>query len=450
MHLKTNGLRHKLQRLTWPIFFETLLIMMLGVVDTTMLSQYSDNSVAAVGVVNQLLTMIFILFNVTVTGTSVLCSQYFGSDDVKSFVKVMGVSILFNVVIGGVISLSLVFFSGTFLQWMDIRPDLMGEAKSYMEIVGGFAFLQALSLTVSAVMRSANRPKYAMYVTLLVNLLNIVGNYTLIFGKFGMPELGVTGAAMSTSFCRFVAMTVLFVVLFTRLVNNFSFSLFRPFPWEQLRNLLRIGIPAAGEQFSYCLSQVVIIYFINILGNEALAAQAYVRNIVIVGYLFSLSIAQGNAIIVGNMVGAGKKKVAYLMGLFCLKRTLIITAVVSVAVIVVAKPILGFFTHNPEIITIAFAAIIVDAFLEQGRAAVLIFLLGLRSAGDVIFPVVLGLFSMWFFAVFVGHTLGITWGLGLAGMWAAFAMDECFRGAMLMIRWKSKRWMKRRSYSSAG
>ena len=94
-------------------------------------------------------------------------------------------------------------------------------SRTYMHIVGGFGFFQAISFTISAVLRAANKPNYAMEVTLLINLLNIFGNYSLIFGHFGFPALGVQGAAISTSLCRGVAMTLLFLMLFKRLVRHF-------------------------------------------------------------------------------------------------------------------------------------------------------------------------------------------------------------------------------------
>ena len=204
---KPGSYKSKLFKLTGPIFIENLLIMLLGVVDTFMLSNYADSSVAAVGVANQLLMMVFLLFNVTTTGTTVLCSLYFGAKDNKSFIQVMGVSILFNASIGLLISGCLYFWGENMLQMMNIRPELMQDATVYMRTVGGFAFFQAISQTISAVLRAANKPNYAMQVTLIINILNVFGNYSLIFGHFGMPSLGVQGAALSTTICRGVAMS---------------------------------------------------------------------------------------------------------------------------------------------------------------------------------------------------------------------------------------------------
>lgn len=307
-----TGIRKGLVKLVIPIFIETLLIMMLGAVDTIMLSQYSDESVAAVGVVNQIVTFAFLVFEVINIGTSVLCSQYLGAKLEKNMIQVVGVALLLNLVVGLAVSAILHFGATTLLGWMGLRPELLQYGIGYMEIVGAFAFFQAISLTISASLRSANKAIYPMLVTVLVNIMNIIGNYSLIFGKWGMPALGAEGAAISTAFARGVSMVVLFVILFRKHIPKFPLAYFRPFPWIELKNLLKIGLPSAGENISYSFSQVVITYLINILGNNALATRTYTVNIVMFVYLFAIAMAQGGAITIGHLVGQKKVRAAYL------------------------------------------------------------------------------------------------------------------------------------------
>ena len=151
--------------------------MMLGAVDTIMLSRHSDNSVAAVGVVNQIIMLTFLVFEVINLGTSVLCSQYLGARLEKKVVQVVGVSLLVNLLVGGIISLILFTMARTILQWMGLGPELMADGMDYMRIVGAFAFFQAISLTLSASLRSANKAIYPMLVT--VGLLPSVSFYRI-------------------------------------------------------------------------------------------------------------------------------------------------------------------------------------------------------------------------------------------------------------------------------
>ena len=303
--------------------------MMLGAVDTVMLSQYSDNSVAAVGVVNQLIMFAFLIFEVINIGTSVLCSQYLGARMHKNMVQVVGVSLILNLVFGLFVSAILHYGATSLLSMMGLRPELMEYGVSYMKIVGVFAFFQAISLTISASLRSANKAVYPMMVTVVVNILNIIGNYSLIFGKFGMPALGVEGAAISTAFARGVSMVILFVILFRKHIPRFPLSYFCPFPFVELKNLLKIGVPSAGENMSYSFSQVVLTYFINMLGNEALATRTYVVNIVMFVYLFAIAMAQGGAICIGHLVGERKIHAAYLLGKYVMRISILVSLVLS-------------------------------------------------------------------------------------------------------------------------
>ncbi len=439
--MKYGKLSRQLTALAGPIFIETLLVMMLGAVDTFMLSRHSDNSVAAVGVVNQLMNLVFLLFEVISLGTSILCSQYFGAKRRDKVIQVVGISLIFNLLSGLILSLCLYFFAGDFLHMMGLRPDLMSEGLPYMKIVGGFAFLQAISLSLSASLRSANKAKYPMYVSVVVNVLNIIGNYTLIFGKFGMPALGVEGAAISTSICRFVSVVLLFIILFKKHIPSFPKEYFRPFPWIELKNLLKIGIPSAGEHMSYSLSQVVIAYFINMISNEALATRTYIVNIVMFTYIFALALAQGGAILIGQLVGMNKIRAAYTIGKRVMRVGVAFSVTLSLLVAIFGKTILSMLTSDPWIISTGAAILWVEIFLENGRALNFFGVNALRSAGDIYFPVLVGIVVMWGIQVVGSYVLGIGLGWGLVAMWAVFALDENIRGLIFLRRWNSFRWV---------
>lgn len=441
--VRQSNIRKGLGKLVVPIFIETLLIMMLGAIDTIMLSQYSDNSVAAVGVVNQLVMFAFLIFEVINIGTSVLCSQYLGARLEKKMVQVVGVSLLLNLVFGLLVSAILHFGAEPLLHIMGLRPSLMGDGVSYMRIVGAFAFFQAMSLTISASLRSVNKAIYPMMVTVLVNIMNIIGNYTLIFGKFGFPEMGVDGAAISTAFARGVSMLILFVILFKKHIKTFPLSYFKPFPFIELRNLLKIGLPSAGENMSYSFSQVVLTYFINMLGNEALATRTYVVNIVMFVYLFAIAMAQGGAITIGHLVGQKKIRAAYLLGKYVMRWSIFVSLSLSCLWALGGPWIFDMLTDNETIVQLGIHILFVDIILEVGRAVNIYATNALRSAGDVNYPFYVGVVVQWSVAVGLGYLLGIHWAWGLIGMWCAFLLDENIRAVIFIHRWNSMKWAEK-------
>lgn len=439
----TGPLRNRLTKLIWPIFIETAFMMLLGIVDTFMLGGYSDYAVGAVGVVNQILNMVFLLFSVVTTGTSVLCARYLGAQDDKSMKTIVSVSIIFNVLFGLIISVGLFIFTEEILTLMDLRKELMGNAITYMKYVGGFAFLQAISLTLSAILRALQRPKFPMYSIIAINIINIIGNYTLIYGHFGAPEMGVEGASIATIISRSTSVVILSIALFGYVLKDFGKKDILPFNWKKLKEIFDIGLPSAGELLSYSLSQVVVTYLINAVSNEALITRTYVSNIVMVTYLLSFAVAEGNSIFVGFLVGDKRHNAAHKTANYALKITLMVTLVISTIIALTGKNIVALLTDNPEIILLTGIVVWIDILLEVGRALNMIVIQALRAAGDYIFPVAFGAVSMWLVAVGCSYLFGITLGWGLIGIWIAFTLDENIRGWAMLNRWNKRKWKKK-------
>ena len=414
--------------------------MMLGAVDTFMLSRYSDESVAAVGVVNQIVMLAFLVFEVINLGTSVICSQYLGAGLKGRIPSVVMVALLTNLLLGLAVSGVLYFGDEMILRAMGLNEVLLPYGTAYMRIVGAFAFFQALSMTLSAALRADNLAMYPMAVTFIVNIVNIIGNYTLIFGKFGMPALGVEGAAISTATCRGIAMLLLFIVVRRTIVKRIPWNVFVKFPWRELKNLLRVGLPSAGEQVSYSSSQMVITYFINMLGVEALATRTYCVNLIMFAYLFCISIALGGAICIGHLVGHGRTRGAFLLGKLVMRLSIIITASLSLLLAIAGPWVMPLLSSNPEIISLGCTILWIDVLLEFGRPTNIFATNALRAAGDVNYPFYVGVVVMWSVAVVAAYFAGIVFGLGLVGMWLAFACDENIRGVVFIRRWYSMKW----------
>ena len=438
--MANTSLKRQLKVITIPVFVELALVMLLGAVDTVMLSRYSDNSVAAVGLDNQLMSLIFLVYQFFSMGAAILCAQYIGAGMRKRLVQVVGMALVVNLLLGMGVSALLFFYAEHLLILMGLRPELMGDGLVYLKLTGALSFFQALSLTFSASLRSADKVVWPMAVTGIVNVLNILGNYVLIFGHWGFPQLGVEGAAIATAASRAVSMVLLAIVHFRVHIPRFPLSYFRPIPWKELRNLLKIGIPAMSENISYSLSQVVIAYFINQISNEALAARTYCANMIMFVYLFCLSITQGGDILVGHLVGQWRHQAAYVLGNYFFRWALIITLTGSVMLALAGPTLLKAFTNNEEIIQMGIWVLVVDVFLEAGRTSNIFAGSTLRATGDVVYPFVVGIIFQWSIAVGLSYVIGIPLGYGLVGMWIGFALDESIRGVILVRRWQSGKW----------
>lgn len=441
------NLRRDIHKLTLPIFIELMFVTMMGVTDTFMLSQYADESVAAVGVANQIVTFAFLIFQIINIGTTVLCSQYLGAGKRHKMEQVTVIALGMNLVAGGVLSLILSLGAPLLLGWMGLRPDLMQYGLPYMQIVGAFAIFQALHMTISASLRADHKAFYPMMVVMIVNVVNIIGNYTFIFGHFGMPAMGVEGAAIATNISRGVAMVSLFIILFAKHISLHNLLIACRTGWLELRSeavkLLRIGLPSAGENMSYNAQQVVLTYFINMLGNEALTARMYVVNTVLFVYVFCICVSQGAAIVIGHLIGRDRYEASYRLGWYALRLAIIITLSLSVLFAAGGHGIMSLLTDNTTIIALGTTIFIIDIAVEIGKVCNIFYTNVLRSVGDINFPFYIGITIQWIVGVFFGWFFGLYLNWGLVGMWWALFLDEGIRGAIFIWRWYSKRWQNR-------
>lgn len=444
--VKTDS-RNQIQGLIWPIFIELLLVTLMGATDTFMLSQYNDDAVAAVGVANQVISLAFLIFQIINNGTSVLCSQFLGAGRRDKMHQVTAMALLLNLVSGIIISLLLSLGAPWLLKWMGLSEELMVYGKPYMQLIGAFAFFQALHLTISASLRADHKAIYPMLVIILVNIVNIVANYGLIFGHFGLPALGVRGAAIATDIARCTAMVSLFIILFTRHIRWGAFCEACRAPYEELKqimgDLLRIGLPSAGENMSYQAQQLVLTFFMTQLGTVALTTRVYVFNATMFVYIFCICMAQAAAIVIGHQVGEKHYDASYSIGWWGLKVALVITLLLSLGLACIGTPVMQMLSDNPEVIALGASILIIDIAVEGGKVSNIYYTNVLRAVGDVNFPFYVGIIAQWLLGVGFGWFLGIHLGWGLKGMWCAFILDESVRGLIFVWRWYSRRWQNR-------
>ncbi|KIL10435.1 MATE family efflux transporter [Bacillus safensis] len=434
--------------LTWPIFIEISLYMLMGSADTLMLSQYSDNSVAAVGVSNQILNLLIVMFSFITTGTTIVIAQLLGADRKQEATQVAYVSLGTNFLISFVISLLMFMLAVPILHMMGLSSELMPDAAVFLQIVGLLSFIQALIMTYSAILKSYGYTRDTMYVTIGMNLLNVAGNYLVIFGPFGFPVLGVMGVAFSTSLARLIGLMAMILIVRRRIGLRFSLKSMFHIQRTHLKRLLKIGIPSAGEQLSYNGSQMIITLFITFMGTQALAAKVYTQNLMMFIMLFGAAISQGTQILIGRHIGAKEFDAAYRRCMKSLYWAIAISLLSSTALSLSSTHLLTFFTSNREIIQIAATLLLLTIILEPGRSFNMVIINSLRAAGDAKFPVYMAMISMWGIGLPIAYLLGIQLEMGLIGVWISFIVDEWVRGIFMYRRWRSRVWTEYRFSST--
>lgn len=426
--------------LTIPIFFELLLITIVGNVDTVMLGHYSDEAVGAVGGISQVLNIQNAIFGFINLATSILCAQFIGGKNKKKVHEVITVALILNLILGLVLGAFYTFGWKIILNLIQLPKELIGIGKIYFLLVGGLCVFQALTLTCGAVMKSHGNPKEMLYVNIGVNILNIIGNGMFIFGWLGMPILGPTGVGISTVVSRAIGCVVAFLVMSKYCRFKFRRKFFNPFPFHVIKHILSIGIPTAGENLAWNIGQLIIMSFVNTMGATMITSRTYLMLIASFIMTFSIALGHGTAIQVGQLVGAHETDRAYSKCLKSLYLSIILAFCVTTLVVIFKVQIMDFFTHNEEILSASLKVFPFMILLEVGRVFNIVIINSLHAAGDIKFPMFMGIIFVFIVAVPFSYIFGINLGMGLVGIWIANAMDEWCRAIAMLVRWRSKKW----------
>jgi MATE efflux family protein len=426
-----------------PIFFELLLVTIVGNIDTIMLGYYSDEAVGAIGGITQLLNIQNVIFSFINMATAILTAQFLGAKDYKRVKQVISVSLVLNVLLGLILGGIYLFFWESLLQKINLPAELIGIGKYYFQMVGGLCILQGIILSCGAILKSHGRPTETLIINVGVNILNIIGNAFFIFGWLGMPVLGPTGVGISTVISRGIGCVVAFYIMCKYCNFTFKKKYIKPFPFKIVKNILSIGFPTAGEHLAWNVGQLMIVAMVNTMGTTIIASRTYLMLISSFTMTLSIALGQGTAIQVGHLVGAGEIKEVYHKCLKSLKIALIFAFVTTSLVFLFRKPIMSIFTTNPDILKASLKIFPLMILLEMGRVFNIVIINSLHAAGDIKFPMFMGITCVFTVAVLFSYLFGISLGWGLAGIWLANAMDEWIRGLAMYFRWKSKKWQNK-------
>jgi putative MATE family efflux protein len=433
--------RKTLFQLTWPTYIEFSFLMLMMISDTVMLSQYSDASVAAVGNANRIVFLLTVIINIVAIGVGVVVSQYIGAKKDADSQKALFAGLVGGLLTSIVMAILLQISANVLLGWINTPALIYNDALSYLRIVGMGIVFVSLSQTSGAGFRSFGFPKRVMIAGALGNILNIILNFFLIFGLWGFPELGVTGAAIATLTSRIFTAGLLFVNLLKEKIIAIRMT-FNELIYY-LKDIFKIGFPSALEQFLYQVSEFFILIMVNSIGTLAVTTQVYVFNLTLPVLVFAVALSQGNQVIVGWHIGAYEDKEAYHRTVRSMLIGIVTVVIISTTMYLNAQWILRIFTTNPEIIETGKNVLLVFIFLEIGRLSNILVIQALRATGDVKYPVYAALISMFGIKVPLAYYLVFIQDIGLIGIFIAIAADEIARGLFVFIRWTKRPWLKK-------
>lgn len=431
--------RKTLGQLFVPICIETLFYMLAGMVDTLMLSSVSDQAVGAIGTVNTYIGMFIITFSIVSTGMMAVMTQNIGAEKPGIAYQARQIGIIFNILLGTVISSILLFAGGFVLDVIGIAPALREPALQYLQIVGGCCFLNALIPIFAGYLRAFGFMKQPLTATIFSNIINLCLNAVFLFAF----EMGVVGVAIATVISKLINLIIVLIAS-VKLVHAKQDSHRLPTK-EVFGQILKIGFPSALESVLYYVAMTFMIRFLNQMDSEGInvTARSYTVQITNFSYTIGAALAQANAIMTGWRVGAKEfdacnkatKKAAFI--------GIIIAIAIESVFAFCARPIMSLFTDDPQMISLVAKLLAIDIILEIGRVSNLVFGNALKTSGDALFPVIIGAIFMFLCAVCGTYFFGIHLNLLVVGAYIALTLDECTRAIAMFLRWQSGKWKEK-------
>lgn len=426
--------------LAWPIFFQILLAMALGYVDTAMMSHYSKTAVGALGNANQIMNFLALAFSIVASATGVVSAQYLGAGKMSHMNQIYTLSIAFNLGLSLIVSALIILLRVPLLLAMRVPENMTADAAAYMQITGYSLFAVAITSTFSQIFNCNKNTLLGLVIAIGMNLFNILGNYLFLYGSFSSLNLGIRGVAISTCASRILGMFSGFIFFYVVIKGRISLKYINPFPFSLLKKLIKLGIPTAGENISYNIAQILISAFVNTMGAVPLTAKIFCSILTGFSLVYSNAMAGATAIITGHAIGRDDYDFAYRL----VWKSLFIAIIVSVSVAMLnwllSPHSLKLFTEDENIVSLGSKVMFIAVFLEAGRCVNLVIIRSMRASGDVVFPTLLGICSMWGVSVLFSWFLGIYLKMGLVGVWISMAADEVLRALIVIVRWKLGLW----------
>lgn len=426
-----------------PIVVEQLLNSFMGMIDTMMVSNVGSEALSGVSLVDSVNNLIVQLFSAMATGAAIVCSHYVGMRD-KEGANNAAKQVVISV---GVIALVITVFGITFKRQIlgiifgQIEPGVMENAVIYFFFTAlSYPFL-ALFSAGSAIFRSCGNSRYPMTVSVISNVINIIGNYILIFTF----DMGVTGAAIATLISRIFCMVAVYVALAKPrqdiVVNDYMNI--RP-DWSLIKTILAIGIPSGIENSMFQFGKLAIQSTVSTMGTAVIAAQAMTNILESLNGIFGLGVGMCLMTVVGQCMGAGRKEEAryYIIKLCIIAEVgITISCLLVYAMLRPVTVIAGMESTSAALcIEMMTAITIVKPLIWTGS---FVPAYGLRAAGDVRFSMTTSIITMWGCRVALCILLVKTYNMGPMAVWYGMFADWALRSVIFFSRFLSGKWMKK-------
>ncbi|WP_028308024.1 MATE family efflux transporter [Desulfitibacter alkalitolerans] len=430
-----------IMKLALPAIFEMILHMMVGLVDIAMVGRLGADSLTAVGLGGQFIYTTIFLFAAVGIGAGAIIARAIGAQNFQEASRISGQALSLAALLGVIIGVFTWFLAPAIFNIFAPNEVVHTLGVEYLRILSlSSVFLLVLLIGESAC-RSAGYTKIPLKVAMIGNTINIVLNYVLIFGKLGFPALGVKGAAIGTLVSFTIScIIILFVLTSGRIPIKITRKHLFPIRWIDFKRIIKLTLPAGGEELVRAGSQITGVYLIIGLGSVPYAAHQVGISIESISFMPGYGFAIVAAALVGQSLGSKDPGRAHRLAFKTMYLAVATMTAAACVFFFFSEPLVRIFTTDESIIPLASAVVKIAAFAQTAIAIEMIMAGALRGAGDTRFPFYLSIIGNWFIRIPLFYAALRIYDLGLDAVWWITVFQWIVIAVLALWRFKLGRW----------
>ena len=440
-------LRKRIFNLIWPVTTDSILQMLVTFVSSGLVGRLGSLVTSVVGLSSRITQFAWALFLGIATGTTVLVAREVGAKDPKGARHTAVQAIMVSIPIVAVLTVAMFIFAEPILKLLNAEGELLTMAMEFLSIAMFTMPFLATCQVVGGVARGMGDTKTPMMISFVVNIINAILGWAMIYGQLGLPAFGVNGAAWAQLISQAVgAMLAIFYISSSKLSIGLRLSDFRNFSFPEAKRILRIGIPSSAESVFWQMATMFMMGLIVTFGTVPLAAHQLGLQAESISYMPANGFGVAATTLIGHSLGAlnpdlGKRYFKEIM-----RWGILVSSFASLILLFGGNWLLGLLTNEQEVIELGAHYLFLMGFTQVPALVTGVIGGTLRSAGDVRAPMYISAVGMWIFRIplsfYIGASLGPLGGMhwGIHGVWWAMMVDLFVRLALAIWRYSRLRW----------
>lgn len=429
----------------FPLMIQSIMLASVNFIGQAMVSKLGLAEVAGVGVANKIYSIYFLVLYGTCSACVMFVSQYKGKNDMDGLRKTMGMTFTITISFGVLVTLATFIFPTECISLFTNDAEVIRYGASYLKIASLSYLLLSFIYPINYMLRGITKVQIVVYTSTISVIINILITYMFIFGKFGMVQLGVVGAALAIVITRAIELTILIVYLIV-IKNEVIMAIPKMFTYNfmEAKRFLYKALPLAGNEFFWGIGTTLYFVIYGHMGTEELVAMSIMSTIQTLEQTFALSFSGSAAVIIGNQIGKGDKEEVILCAKRFHKLALGVGALLSIAVFALINPIINLYEiqgtetglYLKQCLMVMGGFVILHSYNSMNVEGLL------RSGGDVKFVLIMDMGGVWLIGLPLTFILGEVLNYPIVIVYAVFIVVELYKLPIGIYRYRTYKWAK--------